>query len=50
MSEMTAGLRMLEMHERQTFHHDRARRERVGAVVDRPALRGLLRRTTRRAA
>jgi hypothetical protein len=50
MSEMSVGLRALEMHERETFHHERARRELLGTVVDRPARRGLLRRTARPAA
>ena len=50
MSEMTSGLRALEMHERQTWHRERAQRELTGVTVD-PQRRRLFRsRTTRRAA
>lgn len=35
MSEMSSALRMLEMHERQTWLRERARRENRGTVVDR---------------
>ena len=43
MSEMTAGLRALEMHERQVFYRDRAQKEHTDRkrvfrrVVNRPA-------------
>lgn len=50
MSEMSAGIRSLEMQERQTWHRERAHREQVGQVVESgPRLR-LFRRTVRRAA
>jgi hypothetical protein len=35
MTEMSAGLRALEMHERQAWHRERAHRELSGTVVDR---------------
>ena len=33
MSEMSAGIRFLEMHERQTYYRDRAKRERGAGPV-----------------
>ncbi|HUR14881.1 MAG TPA: hypothetical protein VM097_10365 [Mycobacteriales bacterium] len=50
MSEMSAGLRALEMQERQAWHRERAYREHSGAVVDAGARRRAWRRTVRRAA
>lgn len=50
MSEMSAGLRALEMQERQAWHRERAYRENGGAVVDSGARRRGWRRTVRRAA
>ena len=49
MTEMSAGLRALEMQERQAWHRERAYREN-GAVVDSGARRRSWRRTVRRAA
>ena len=34
MSEMSTGIRSLEMHERQEWHRARAQREHVGQSVD----------------
>ena len=48
MSEMSAGLRALEMHERQTWHRERALRESTGTVQDLERRRW--RRVVRRAA
>lgn len=50
MSEMSAGIRALEMQERQAWHRERAHRETSGAVVDSGARRRTWRRTVRRAA
>jgi hypothetical protein len=50
MSEMSAGIRSLEMHERQAWHRERAYRENAGSVVDSGARRRAWRRTVRRAA
>lgn len=49
MSEMSAGLRALEMQERQAWHRERAYRESGAAVVD-GQRRRVWRRTARRAA
>lgn len=35
MSEMSSGMRSLEMHERQAWLRERALRENVGKVLDR---------------
>jgi hypothetical protein len=48
MSEMSAGLRALEMQERQAWHRARAQRENAGAVQDLGRRRW--RRVVRRAA
>ena len=50
MSEMSAGLRALEMQERQVWHRERAYREHAGSVVDSAPRRRAWRRTVRRAA
>lgn len=50
MTEMTAGLRALEMQERQAWHRARADREHNGSVVDGSPRRRVWRRTVRRAA
>ena len=50
MTEMSAGLRALEMHERQTWHRERGHRESVGEIVDSAPRRRGWRRTVRRAA
>ena len=50
MSEMSAGLRSLEMLERQAWHRERAHRENLGAVVDGGPRRRTWRRSARRAA
>jgi hypothetical protein len=50
MSEMSAGIRALEMHERQTWQRERAHRELVGQVTESGPRLKLFRRTTRRAA
>ena len=49
MSEMSAGLRALEMQERQAWHRERAYREQSGSVVDSSPRRRAWRRTVRRA-
>jgi hypothetical protein len=50
MSEISAGLRDLEMHERQAWHRERAHRELSGTVVDHEPRRRSWRRIVRRAA
>ena len=50
MTEMSSGLRFLEMQERQAWHRERASRERLGSVVDSAPRRRAWRRTVRRAA
>jgi hypothetical protein len=50
MSEMSAGLRALEMQERQAWHRERAYRERSGEVVGGVPRRKAWRRAVRRAA
>jgi hypothetical protein len=50
MSEMSAGLRVLEMHERQAWHRERAHREQSGTVLDHEPRRLSWRRVVRRAA
>jgi hypothetical protein len=50
MTEMSAGIRDLEMHERQAWHRERAHREQSGSVVDRLPRRRSWRRVVRRAA
>jgi hypothetical protein len=50
MSEMSAGLRSLEMLERQAWHRERAYRENHGSAVDSGPRRRSWRRTVRRAA
>jgi hypothetical protein len=50
MSEMSAGLRALEMQERQAWQRERAHRERAGEIVDSAPRRKAWRRTVRRAA
>jgi len=50
MSEMSSGIRALEMRERQSWHRQRAQRELVGEVLENAPRRGLLRRAPRRAA
>ncbi|MCW2599873.1 MAG: hypothetical protein JWM02_1702 [Frankiales bacterium] len=50
MTEMSSGLRALEMQERQTWHRERAQREHVGAAVDRPRRRMFPSRAARRTA
>jgi hypothetical protein len=50
MSEMSAGLRALEMQERQAWHRERAFREHVGSAVEGGPRRRAWRRTVQRAA
>ena len=50
MTEMSPGLRALEMHERQVWHRERAHRETTGEIVDSAPRRKAWRRTVRRAA
>jgi len=50
MNQINAGLMALEMHEREAFHRNRARREQFGVVGDSGPRRRVWRRTTRRAA
>ena len=50
MSEMSAGLRALEIQERQAWHRERAQREHSGSVVDQQPRRRGWRRVVRRAA
>jgi hypothetical protein len=50
MTEMSAGIRALEMHERQVWHRERAQRENLGEIVDMAPRRKARRRTVRRAA
>ena len=50
MSEMSAGIRALEMQERQAWHRERAHREQSGSVVDQLPRHRSWRRVVRRAA
>ena len=50
MTEFSSGLRVLEMHERQAWHRERADRELHGSVVDHEPRRRVWRRVVRRAA
>ena len=43
MSEMSSGIRALEMRERQTWQRQRAQRELVGEVLENPPRRRLAR-------
>jgi hypothetical protein len=47
MTEMSSGLRTVEMYERQAWHRARAQRELTGVAVDRPRRRLLRGRTGR---
>jgi hypothetical protein len=44
MSEVSSGLRALEMQELQAWHRERARRENLGVMGERPRKRLLGRR------
>jgi len=50
MTEMSSGIRALEMRERQSYQRQRAQRELVGEVLENGRRRGLFRRTPRREA
>ncbi len=49
MSEMSAGIRALEMQERVAWHRERGHREQSGAVVEQLPRRRSWRRVVRRA-